>query len=207
MAALKRRRRAVTRGTRQSRRRNRKSRQPSGEKPNRASTYVHLLSYSLTFPPKCSNHTYHLRYVFFSEPASTPITGTFDDLQDYARRLLASFPDPRARGVRIKLPAEAVSPVPQSASPFCAGFFVAGGGVWAEEGKRLEREMEREMERAEEGLSGCREAVEILTRNPKKGACLFWFWFWFSSFGRFSFSGSVCVCEESELMIRGVRFW
>ncbi|KAG6894016.1 hypothetical protein C0992_007835, partial [Termitomyces sp. T32_za158] len=103
------------------------------------------------------------------QPASTPITGTFDDLQDYARRLLASFPDPGARGVRIKLPAESVSPVPQSASPCAAGFFIPGG-VWAEEGKRLERELEREMERAEGGLSGCREAVEILTRNPKKAS-------------------------------------
>ncbi|KNZ75718.1 Retrograde Golgi transport protein RGP1 like protein [Termitomyces sp. J132] len=78
------------------------------------------------------------------EPASAPLTGTFDDLRDYARRLLGSFPDPSARGVRIKLPAEAISPVPQ--------------------------EMEREMERAEGGLSGCREAVEILTRNPKKAS-------------------------------------
>ena len=102
------------------------------------------------------------------------LTGTFDfdDLRDYARRLLGSFPDPRARGVRIKLPAEAISPVPQR-TPTTMG---AGAGeerpeysVGAEEEKRMEREMEREMERAEGGLSGCREAVEILTRNPKKG--------------------------------------
>ncbi|KAG6876531.1 hypothetical protein C0993_002420 [Termitomyces sp. T159_Od127] len=108
-----------------------------------------------------------------TEPASTPIEGTFGDLQDYARRLLASFPDPGARGVRIKLPAEAVSPVPQSAGfavGFGAGAGGGAGGVWAEEGKRIEREMEREMERAEGGLSGCREAVEILTRNPKKAS-------------------------------------
>ncbi|KAG5718894.1 Retrograde Golgi transport protein RGP1 like protein [Termitomyces sp. T112] len=110
------------------------------------------------------------------QPASAPLTGTFDDLRDYARRLLGSFPDPSARGVRIKLPAEAISPVPQSASPRTDGFLVGGGGggegygVWAEEEKRLEREMEREMERAEGGLSGCREAVEILTRNPKKAS-------------------------------------
>lgn len=93
---------------------------------------------------------------------SSSIGGTFDDLQDYARRLLASFPDPSISGVRIKLPAEAISPVPQqgkNGSPWT-------GSCQAEDGKRLEREMER----AEEGgLTGCREAVEILTRNPKKG--------------------------------------
>ncbi|GLB36773.1 putative rgp1-domain-containing protein [Lyophyllum shimeji] len=95
--------------------------------------------------------------------ASSAIGGTFDDLQDYARRLLTSFPEPGASGVRIKLPAEAISPVPQSAAPNGAM-----DAAWpTEDGKRLEREMER----AEEGgMSGCREAVEILTRNPKKAS-------------------------------------
>ncbi|KAG5636929.1 hypothetical protein H0H81_006362 [Sphagnurus paluster] len=94
---------------------------------------------------------------------SSAISGTYDDLQDYARRLLASFPEPGTRGVRIKLPVEAISPVPQSAT--ANGFTDAS---WpAEDGRRLEREMER----AEEGgMSGCREAVEILTRNPKKAS-------------------------------------
>ena len=32
-----------------------------------------------------------------------------------------------------------------------------------------EREREREREREEGEVTGCREAVEILTRNPKKG--------------------------------------
>ncbi|KAG6864955.1 hypothetical protein C0991_006142 [Blastosporella zonata] len=98
-----------------------------------------------------------------SKPASPAIAGTFDDLQDYARRLLASFPEPGARGVRIKLPAEAISPIPQSASPY----------PWMDdEGRRMERELER-AERAEMGdggLSGCAEAVEILTRNPRKAS-------------------------------------
>ncbi|KAF5376951.1 hypothetical protein D9615_007252 [Tricholomella constricta] len=95
--------------------------------------------------------------------ASSAIGGTYDDLQDYARRLLTSFPEPGASGVRIKLPVEAISPVPQSATPMGAM-----DASWpTEDGKRLEREMER----AEEGgMSGCREAVEILTRNPKKAS-------------------------------------
>ncbi|KAG5644125.1 hypothetical protein DXG03_009072 [Asterophora parasitica] len=95
--------------------------------------------------------------------ASSTIGGTYDDLQDYARRLLTSFPEPGTRGVRIKLPVEAISPVPQSAAPNGAM-----DASWpSEDGRRLEREMER----AEEGgMSGCREAVEILTRNPKKAS-------------------------------------
>ena len=90
---------------------------------------------------------------------------TFSDLQDYARRLLSSFPDPTASGVRIKLPAESISPVAQNGNWHGNGI---RGVAWnaEEEGRRLEREREREEEGA---LTGCREAVEILTRNPKKG--------------------------------------
>lgn len=95
--------------------------------------------------------------------------GTFGDLQDYAHRLLESFPDPGASGVRIKLPAEGVSPVRQD-----WGGSEGRGGAWEEvERERAMEEVrrrEREREREEEGgLTGCREAVEVLTRNPKKG--------------------------------------
>ncbi|KII86306.1 hypothetical protein PLICRDRAFT_56036 [Plicaturopsis crispa FD-325 SS-3] len=72
-------------------------------------------------------------------------TDDFDRLQEYAHRLLEAFPEPHATGVRMKLPAEAMSP--------------------------LRGDLEREREREEEGaLTGCREAVEILTRNPKKAS-------------------------------------
>ena len=72
---------------------------------------------------------------------------TYVDLQEYAQRLLASLPRPDV-GVEVgrKLPVEAFSPVRSN----------------------IERELEREQEGA---LTGCREAVEILTRNPKKGVC------------------------------------
>jgi hypothetical protein len=74
-----------------------------------------------------------------------PNFGTFENLRDYAQMLLASFPGPDATGVQVKLPAGAFSPV--------------------------RSDLERELEREEEGaLTGCREAVEILTRNPKNGA-------------------------------------
>jgi hypothetical protein len=76
----------------------------------------------------------------------TPNVGTFEDLRDYAHRLLVSFSDPTAR-----LPAEAFSP--------------------------LRSDLERELEREEDGaLTGCREAVEILTRNPQKGGCVLNCW-------------------------------
>ncbi|KAI9566972.1 Rgp1-domain-containing protein [Boletus coccyginus] len=65
---------------------------------------------------------------------------SLDDLRDYGQRLLATFPDPDATGVhRIKAPHEAISP-----------------------------DFEREREDDSGTLTGCREAVEILTRNPKK---------------------------------------
>jgi len=69
---------------------------------------------------------------------------SLDDLRDYGQRLLATFPDPDATGVRrIKLPLE---PIPPEQADF-----------------------EREREGDGGALTGCREAVEILTRNPKKG--------------------------------------
>ncbi|KAF8642873.1 hypothetical protein AX16_009379 [Volvariella volvacea WC 439] len=121
--------------------------------------------------------------------------GTFEDLQDYAQRLLDAFPEPGASGVRIKLPAEAVplSPSRSSMNGIGGGGHhgeggpngigngglngVMKGGIspWdAYERERMEddeRRREREWEKEEEGgLTGCREAVEILTRNPKKAS-------------------------------------
>lgn len=110
---------------------------------------------------KAISLSHHLTYSQpnFVASSSSAIEGTFEDLQDYARRLLASFPEPGTSGVRIKLPAESVSPVPQNVD--------ALSRAWQDDdARRLERERERE---EEGGLTGCREAVEILTRNPKKG--------------------------------------
>ncbi|KAI0327316.1 Rgp1-domain-containing protein [Cubamyces sp. BRFM 1775] len=74
-----------------------------------------------------------------------PNPGSYEDLQEYGRNLLASFPDPKATGVRIKLPIEAIQ------SSRSAG---------------LDRELEDELD----SPTGCRQAVEILTRNPKKAS-------------------------------------
>lgn len=74
--------------------------------------------------------------------------GTYEDLRDYARRLVASFRVPDEAGGGGK---EAVSPI--------------GSEADLEEQDRVGVEVEEE----EGGLTGCREAVEILTRNPKKG--------------------------------------
>ena len=76
-------------------------------------------------------------------PTSALNPGTYDDLQEYARNLLASFPDPKATGVRIKLPIEAI---PSSRSG---------------DDSDLEGDIN--------SPTGCRQAVEVLTRNPKKG--------------------------------------
>lgn len=122
-----------------------------------------------SYPP--SRTFSNLQSGFPSNKISTAIASakgvgeTFDDLQDYAQRLLTSFPDPSASGVRIKLPAESISPVVPNENWTGGGLSGVGWNA-EEEGRRLERERER----VEEGaLTGCREAVEILTRNPKKG--------------------------------------
>lgn len=65
---------------------------------------------------------------------------SMSDLRDYGQRLLATFPDPGATDLsRIKVPLEPISP------------------------------SQAEFERDGDGLAGCGEAVEIVTRNPKKG--------------------------------------
>lgn len=92
--------------------------------------------------------------------------GTYEDLHDYARRLLASFQVAEEPGSGGSSGKEVVSPL--------------GSEVDLEE-----QEADGEVEEDEEGaLTGCREAVEILTRNPKKGTlicfCHSWFIFIFS---------------------------
>ncbi|KAH9927442.1 Rgp1-domain-containing protein [Epithele typhae] len=71
--------------------------------------------------------------------------GTYDDLKEYARNLLASFPDPQATGVRIKLPIEAIPP--------------SRNGT-----------LDRDLDVDPNNATGCRQAVEVLTRNPKKAS-------------------------------------
>lgn len=73
--------------------------------------------------------------------------GTINDLRNYANLLLQSFPDPNTSGVRLKLPAEGL-----------------------EHAFEHERWMKEDRKREMGGLSGCREAVDILTRNPKKAS-------------------------------------
>ncbi|KAG1746945.1 Rgp1-domain-containing protein [Suillus lakei] len=108
-------------------------------------------------------------------PTTTPC-GSLDDLRAYGERLLETFPAEGSTGVRIKEPAESVPesvPSPASASGSGSGSASGSGSgnIVSEDPLRaFERERERERRReGEEGeLTGCREAVEILTRNPKK---------------------------------------
>lgn len=73
--------------------------------------------------------------------------GTLGDLKNYAKMLIESFPEPNTSGVRLKLPAEGV-----------------------EHAFEHERWMKEDRRQEMGGLSGCREAVDILTRNPKKAS-------------------------------------
>ncbi|KAI0719097.1 Rgp1-domain-containing protein [Cerioporus squamosus] len=85
------------------------------------------------------------RTSFRAPPSLAPNLGTYEDLQDYARNLLASFPDPKATGVRIKLPIEAIHSTSSA-------------------------DLESDLVRDPDSPTGCRQAVEVLTRNPKKAS-------------------------------------
>lgn len=106
-----------------------------------------------------------------STPSSFTSTNTRESIQEYARSLLASLPDP--------VPQENGDSSPSSteSGPSFGTGNSEDGGTDGQAGKRINlrraeelRRTESERERVEEvNLTGCREAVEILTRNPKKG--------------------------------------
>ncbi|KAH9487327.1 RAB6A-GEF complex partner protein 2 [Psilocybe cubensis] len=95
-----------------------------------------------------------------STPSSSASTNTRESIQEYARSLLASLPEP----------------VPQEdggSSWSSTDGVLDGQGEKMINTRRAEelRRTESERERVEEvNLTGCREAVEILTRNPKKAS-------------------------------------
>ncbi|KAG1809812.1 Rgp1-domain-containing protein [Suillus plorans] len=91
---------------------------------------------------------------------------SLDDLRAYGERLLETFPAEGSTGVRIKEPAESVpESVPSSSSGLASG---SGSQATSDPLRAFARERETEIEGGEGELTGCREAVEILTRNPKK---------------------------------------
>ncbi|KAF8879966.1 Rgp1-domain-containing protein [Infundibulicybe gibba] len=78
------------------------------------------------------------------------------DVQKYAQQLLGSLPLPSSAGANVKVPLPVLTP---------------GTGAGYEEVERHTSMLDRAVEREDEGmLTGCREAVEILTRIPKKAS-------------------------------------
>ena len=146
-------------------------------------------------------HLYRLFSALASLSSLAGDTGTLEDLRDYARRLLASFPDDPSEesqipkgsnnagsGLGITLPAglESDGSAPSFLIPPTRDEIGEGVGDGEErrgseeerekEEERRRRLLQREMEWAEKedregggGFTGCREAVEILTRTSKKG--------------------------------------
>ncbi|KAF8972454.1 Rgp1-domain-containing protein [Flammula alnicola] len=122
-----------------------------------------------------------------SSPA-LPSANTLESIRDYARSLLASFPDPVQNegetqssegGDSLLSPPEGSSNGKGEAQNG-AGHNGVGNGSVADHANGKQRyslkaeellRLESEREKVEEGgLTGCREAVEILTRNPKKAS-------------------------------------
>lgn len=98
--------------------------------------------------------------------ASSLSGATFADLQQYIQRLLVSLPDQESGNTGIKSPLGSIPAVSNIRKNGDAVEYDLQQARAIEEVRRREKERERE---DEGGLTGCREAVEILTRNPKKG--------------------------------------
>ncbi|OAX37755.1 Rgp1-domain-containing protein [Rhizopogon vinicolor AM-OR11-026] len=103
---------------------------------------------------------------------SKGLSPALDDLRAYGGRLLSTFPTEGSTGVRIKEPVESVPEnvsLPSSSSSSSSLPSGSGSGSGAVDPLRVfAKEREREREEDDDEVTGCREAVEILTRNPKK---------------------------------------
>lgn len=132
--------------------------------------------------------SYATRLLFYLFPAPSLLsstTNTLESIQDYAQSLLASLPDPVSEeedGTSADIES---SPSSNDDSYHNGNRHQHGSnGAQTHNGKQRNirrdelRRKESERERVEEvSLTGCREAVEILTRNPKKGQICFSFLF------------------------------
>ena len=94
--------------------------------------------------------------------ASSFKNGSLEELKEYAQRLVASLPAPRLNGNEEKVEV-------QSLSDEANGDHVHYHHLVDPERLMQLEEMRKKETEAEGGLTGCREAVEILTRNHKKG--------------------------------------
>jgi RAB6A-GEF complex partner protein 2 len=102
----------------------------------------------------CSSRTSTDKFYSVSSPILTD--DTLESLQSYAKSLLATLPDAKGK------------------SRDCAADAMNGKCKASEESWRIERDRELA---DEGGLTGCREAVELLTRNQRKGEKLKPFFF------------------------------
>jgi len=98
---------------------------------------------------------------------------TIETLRSYAASLVATLPKAKGKSRADTMDVHSLScSVPSSDdtdSPSAAGNVKNGEYKASAEREELWR-IERDREPADEGgLTGCREAVELLTRNPKKG--------------------------------------
>jgi len=99
---------------------------------------------------------FNLMFFFTFGKAISPASNTLESIKEYARSLLLSFPDNKNN------------------PPLSVMYDVdKPNGHGVELSRSVKRAEEEREKNTEGGLSGCREAVEILTRNPKKGMLLF----------------------------------
>lgn len=92
--------------------------------------------------------------------------GLLEELKQYTRRLVASLPPPvNGSGIEGSKHSQATEEKAEGSPPT-----LSNGTTVVDAGLRLSMDEAREQEEEEDqAVVGCREAVEILTRLPKKG--------------------------------------
>lgn len=96
-------------------------------------------------------------HLFRSGPPSSSLDDTLESVRSYAASLLATLPNAKGKS-------------PDDASSDGADNSEAGNGKYNDGEGQESWKIEQDGESADEGgLTGCREAVELLTRNQRKG--------------------------------------
>ena len=100
----------------------------------------------------------YLKLMFPSGTTSYSADVTFESVRSYAASLLATLPNAKGKSCAVASDVSVGGPSAKNAS------------AESEESWRIEKDRESV---SEGGLTGCREAVELLTRNQRKGASFF----------------------------------
>lgn len=108
-------------------------------------------------------------YSVASPILSSSTDDTLESLRSYAASLLATLPQDKSRADTSNVCLQSPDGIDNPGANGAGGNVLNGKHKASSEREELWR-IERDREPVDEGgLTGCREAVELLTRNPRKG--------------------------------------